>query len=373
MNLQRFQYKLESITLPSFLCKILILSKCFILKIIDLLNNIYSFPQFSHVVSPDGLKDRYEKEKIQFIDSSGMYLASGTKENPDTGDMCLWNGVYSAYNSKFEDNSFFNKYYKFFLRKNLKDKYHLLRGADKDSFRYDVSGDQLIGFILACNEYKKKVGYLPLDVDLFFKELSEDFKLKDELNNPTRFGMFNPNIITINGSCSVILAAMAVSGQWDKFNYLYHDCGYKYMLKYASIYLWSEEMGPKIFGKIRTGSRAWFSCNVSIISLGIIYEELILAGKFEESNYIKKCILKILNRNKYNSFFWTYIKDKGMNISIPGDAISFFNSFSKETKDDCFIPLATQESDWIWQRNPYKIQQGGPNRLDFLYVYKLLN
>lgn len=375
MNLLRLQNKIEALTLPAIICKIFIIGKCLILKIVDLLNNSFKFPAFTHTVSSEGLKEKYNlnKEKFEFSEVSGMFIPSGSKLHPDTGDMCIWNGAYSAYNSKFGDNSFFEKYYKFFLRKNICNKWHLLRGAEKDSIKTDISGDQLTGFVLACNEYKKKTGYLPREVDDFFSELAEDFILRDENNTPTTYGLFNPNALTINGSCSVILSALAVSRQWNKFDYLYSKCGYKYMLKYASIYLWSEEMGPVVLGRERHGMRAWFSCNVAIISLGVVFDELMIKGRLKQAKYIEKCIIKILKRNKYNTFFWAFAKDKGVSIEIPQEAINFYNTFANQVNDKHFIALCNQNSDWIWQRNPYKSQDGGNSRLDMVYVYDLLN
>lgn len=372
---EAFQYKIEEISLPSFLCKILMMFKSSALYLIDVLNLLYKYPLYT--IKTNGSKELEElytklKENNLKLDSKKLYIYAGDENFPATGDQCLHNGLYAAHDISFNKSAdFFNNYVNSFIDVNRNGELYLLRGTSEKSIRTDASGDQLTGFTLACSEYRKRYITLPNRVsNLVSTIVKNNYILKDDLNVSTQFGHFNPNPILINGAVPVILATLLVNNKITEFNYLYHNCGYKYMLSHADIYLWNPHDDFNVLGF--KGERSWFSTHLAVLNLSMIYY---WAKDDKIKNKVGKIIKKILNKNKWNTWIWAIALEYGVIDSICEEAIDYFKSFTVTEKDidSKFYPLGGQGSDFIWQRSPFKKQdEWCSGRIDYVYTYDLL-
>lgn len=373
MNLSKLQSIIESIILPAFISKPVMSMKAGLLKFINVLNIPYQkrFPKFTLKTTIEGhtnkeLADYYDKN-FRFKD--GIFVYAEDYGVSDIGDSCLWNGIYSAYNGIFKDGEYHFEYCKHFMRI-INGKYILLRGAEGDRIRYDGSGDQLTGFLFALLEQKRnKPDNINSQAIKFLDQFVHTRILYDENGKSSQFGNFNPNLITINGDCIIYLAACAIAGDWQLFDKYYYDYNYKSMLNHGSIYLWDERYG---------GRRNWFSDNIALIALCVLFSELKTIIPNELQLDVRKAIMNILNANKYRLWFWLLAVHVGA-ISkemIPKEAYDYFETFRLDTdKQDCppFYNLGYQKADWNWQRSPFSTNQDHQwvSRIDQVFTQKL--
>jgi len=387
--IKTLEHKIQNIELSPLQSKLAMIPKVVGLHCIDFINKWYKKPKWDADYEVDGnlptikeLVEKYEDD-FKFNINNGIFINSMDWDGTiNDGDELLFNGIYSAYNSMFGDGKYFEKVFlPNFLIHDANDKLVLLRNIPG---RLDTTGDQLTGFLLACSEHKKRHGFLPDKVFLF---LNNFIHLKTFNNNNPECN-YKPNLLSINGDCIHLLTVCALVEKWDYFLKYYNEYSYKYMLKFASIYLYDD--------KYKFGNRNWFSCNIALINLCIIYQELIQERNiFKSFNYnvrinIRKSIYKILNANKHNLFFWLLAFEAHVIIKaeIPQEAISYFETFriTKGVYDSklnkmyppynyigSLMPLGLSKANWIWEREPYKIHYDNLHvfHLDIVFTYYL--
>lgn len=370
--LARLQMRIEKIILPMVVCKPLMSLKAKLLKFVDILNIPYQkrFPKFVLKTVIEGYTNKeladYHENNFKFRDE--IFIYAEDYEISDIGDSCLWNGIYSAYDSIFKNGEYHYLYCNHIVRK-MKDKYILLRGAEGNRFRHDGSGDQLTGFLFALSEQKRwRPSYINSQAIKFLDQFVSTRILYDENGEPAQFGSFNANPITINGDCIIFLTACAVVEDWKTFNKYYYDYNYKSMVSHGSVYLWDERWN---------GRRNWFSDNIALITLCTLFYEL---GKFQRQEQLEigKAVMGILNNNKYRLWFWllaVHVRAIPKEM-IPQEAYDYFETFRLSTdKQDCppFYNLGYQMADWNWQRSPFSTNQDHKwvSRIDQVFTQRL--
>lgn len=376
--------------IPAWLCKPAMLVKAGGLWLIDFTNQWYKPPVWNNYIVPilreevvytlSGMADRHEKE-FRFKNGNFIY-AIGYDGIVSIGDECLFTGIYNAYNSIFRDGKYFETYIKNILYPSPAG-WVLLRGQYGDKIRFDASGDQLTGFLWACSEYKARGNKLPENVRRFLNQFIDEKVLYDENGNISKIGNYKPNFLSINGDCAIFLTACAVADRWDVFEEFYSKYGYKYMLPHASIYLFDD--------RYKFGKRNWFSCNIAIIALCTLFQELrFYTGLSRWQVY--NSIHKILKNNKHNLFFWLLACHAGVisKEEIPQEALSFFETFRiiegreviTPTSYDVLppkgylgslMPLGLSKASWAWEREPHKISLDNKwvSRLDMVFVQRM--
>lgn len=389
MNIKEIQHKIEEYEISPLTSKHLMLVKSVGLKFIDIINNkFYKKPQWDidymiddNLPTIKTLTEQYIKE-FKF-DINDIFINSNNWDGTiNRGDELLFNGFYGAYDLIFKNGLYFEDILvkKFLFYNNLCKQWFLARNQN---WSFKTTGDQLTGFFMACSEYKNKYDCLPDDILDFLNQFvnNKEFNESSECN-------YKPNIITIDGDCLHYLTACALANRWRVFEKFYNDYGYKHMLPYGSIYLFDD--------RCKFGKRNWFSCNIALISLCIMYREV--KNYYSNVTYnidvlknIKQSIEKILDNNKYNLFFWLFAYHTGALSSlvfIPQEALSYFETFriaegvrdninNRVYPDTTYIgslmPLGLSKANWIWEREPYKIHNDNmwTSHLDMIFTQKL--
>ncbi len=327
------------------------------------------------------MADTYES-LFKFKNGNFIY-ALNHDDTVNIGDECLFCGIYSAYNSIFGDGEYLEIYLKHIFTYNKSGGWILLRGQDGNKVRFDTTGDQLIGLLWACSEHKARGNKLPDNIKRFLNQFIDDRVLYDEKGNISKKGNYKPNFLSINGDCVIFLTACAVADRWDVFEEFYNKYGYKYMLPYASIYLFDD--------RYRFGKRNWFSCNIAIIALCTLFQEMrfyVSLSRWQVYNSIHK----ILNNNRHNLFFYLLALHSRVILKneIPQEAISYFETFRITKGREVFtpasydvlppagysgslMPLGLSKANWIWEREPYKIGLDNKwvSHLDMVFVQRM--
>lgn len=395
---QRVESKFQNKEVSSWVSWLSMFIKVVICKIPEVLNwAFYKRPQWksssfrSEIKEFRTLKHLAEiyESQFQFDDRGNFIYAKGWDGIDNIGDQTLMNGIYSAYYSIFWNGNYFNKYYVKNQLEKKGNKIVLFRGRNSISYRDDPSGDQLTGILWAYSEEKSKK--LNFEMEKFLQQFLEDKILWNTKGESSPLGNFKPNLITINGDCAIWLAACVVARRYDLFLKYYFDYGYGKMLPYASVYLLDD--------RYKLGKRNWFSCNISMIALCVLLKELYVGSRNEGFmmpshvyRNLKNSIMKILNNNKHNLFFWLLavhynIIDKN---TIPKEALEYFDTFRiikgrevltptsyevfpPEEYSGSLMPLGLYGSAWVWEREPYKIllENKWISRLDMVFTQKL--
>lgn len=355
--LERAAYRLSLIRIPNLVCKAMILAQLPIYRVVFWLNErFWPCPKFDMATVSNAVPCDPPSGELPLTKNGWFDYHRG-----DNGDSCLWNGVYSAYKG---DAEFTRKYLTSFVL-GIDGGAFLHRGLREDGIatRSDASGDQLVGYCYAYSNYDYANKHLMPTVAAFFKSLSRDLALTDSMTGEaSQFGSFFPNPTINGGPAAVILAALAASGHWDRFDELWEKAGYKYLLKYAA---------PRL-----KNNKAWFAPNVAMLALSVI--ERALKDKFKNDSgleALKKIVVvakaqkEIVSDNAWN--IWLY-RLAGM---VPGqEANEYFGSFKYSSWEGSpFYPLGGQAADFVWQRSPFKKESNlGTTRLDYLIVKKTM-
>lgn len=391
INLFRKIYYAIQFEVTTWLCKPAMIIKAGGLWLIDFANRWYKRPQWNNyeIASASPHNDRSEgtlsdksykyERQFKFTKDGNFIYALNHDNTKNIGDECLFTGIYSAYNSIFVDGKYFETYIKHILTYNGSTGWVLLRGKDGNKVRWDASGDQLTGFLLACGEYKASGNKLPENVRSFLNQFVDERVLYDE-KGVSKIGNYKPNFMSINGDCAIFLTACAVADRWDVFEEFYDKYGYKFMLPHTSIYLFDDRYW---FGKY-ISTRNWFSCNVAIIALCTLFQEMRFYSPLPRGR-VYNSILKILKNNRHNLFFWLLARHAGVvsKEEIPQEALSYFETFRIiETEEHekppkgymgSLMPMGLYMSNWVWEREPYKIltENKWVSRLDMVFVQKM--
>lgn len=408
---QRLEKWLQSIEVPSWVSWLSMLIKVVICKIPEVLNTLfYKRPQWDvnyksdYSLSTMRIVNQYERE-FKFDLKSNFIYAFNWDDTINFGDQSLINGLYSTYDSIFGEGGYFEAYINNCLFYNpVTKKISFKRGQSvikkQDGFvevktSEEPSGDQLTGLFSAYSEYRRRKNKLHPQVEAFLFQTINEKVLYNSDGTISKMGNFKPNLITIDGDCAIWLTALALSRHWDLFEKYYDEYGYGMMLKYTSVYLFDD--------RYKLGRRNWFSCNIAIIILCVLFRELCdgyfgnfkgykgLTKEISRYNNVRDSILKILNNNKHNLFLWLFAKHVGVINSreIPYEAVSYFINtavitegvkdsinnkiYPDTTYTGSLMPLGLSKANWIWEREPYKIHNENKwsSNLDIVFVQKL--
>ncbi len=378
-RLEKLGRRIGLISLRPLTNKLLILFiKVPVLWLFDKISIWFPFPEYKDANLTtdkkvlDELEKKYKDDILKYrITHNGIYeYKKEAKFIADNGDSCLFSGLLAAYFINIDNNVHpFKDYIKTFIVEGANPPFGLLRGVWNLHYpeRDDPSGDQLMGMVHAVSEYKKRTGEIhPRFLSLVNQIIKDGYRLRQLDGTTPVHGNFAPGIMLHGGSAAVILAALAVAEKWDDFDYLYNDCGYKYLLKYASPWV-----------KWR---RAWFSDNVAIMALSVIHYEPREKYEYYGTWIVSHAITNILIKNKWNIWLWLIAKDMGWRthpIELE-QGIEYFKTFNYAGRRSSsgHYPLGDQNCDWVWQRNPFKKETNEGStygRLDFLYVKGLLD
>lgn len=368
-------------SLPSFIHKLLVIFvKLPLMKTLDFLNLFYKQPSFKMELTDSdmGILEKKFSDETRF-DDNGLYIY---KQFPngmiDNGDQCFHNGIFSAYltfKHRIQNKStlFLHNYLRKFIVKTRACNITLLRGVP---LRDDASGDQLVDMTLAVNEYLKKGG----DIETIrpYKDLINDlcksYKLSNLDGTPTRHGKMNPSVLLIGKKISTICAALLVAGKSEEFDYLWNKCGYKYLICHTDPYLWNGKYTYLFNKKVKIDKRDWFGSRIAGINLAIIYDHMY---KRSDKKRVKKALMKILKRDKWNTWIWLLAVDYNIITpkDVPEETLNYFRTFKVKEFGipSKLFPLGGQNTDFVWQRSPFKKDwiNAYVGKVDFLYAYEL--